>query len=110
MSGITANTSESGRKGQTMKADYRELSPELLELAFSRAWSIESMAAHGAGDRGVEYIGSKIAGHTVTDYYKDTAGGWWYKNRALLNGEIVSMERYIFGREIDTMKGKRRKW
>lgn len=66
------------------------------------------MAAHGAGGRGVQYIGSDISsyndsgkGRLIYDYYRDTAGTFWYKNRVLLpNGEIVSMEQHIFGKEI----------
>lgn len=100
--------------------EYREISPELRELAYSSAWSIENMEAHGAGERGVEYIGSKISGYldsdskngqVISDYYRDTAGAYWFKNRALLpSGEIVSMERYIFGREAITNKKRYRKW
>lgn len=72
------------------------------------------MEAHGADGRGVEYIGSAISsyldkdrrkGKLIFDYYKDTAGAYWFKNRVLLSsGEIVSMERYIFGREIKKEK------
>ena len=75
------------------------------------------MAAHGADGRGVEYIGSTISGYLdndkskgkfIFDYYKDTAGAYWFKNRALLpSGEIVSMDRYIFGREIKKEKNTR---
>ena len=68
------------------------------------------MAAHAAGGRGVHYIGSSISGYLdndsrkgrlLFDYYRDTAGAFWFKNRALLpNGEIINMEQYIFGKEI----------
>lgn len=97
-----------------MKEEYREIDPELLQVINGDAWSIESMEAHGAGGRGVEYIGSRNGcyldndrrkGKLIFDYYKDTAGAYWFKNRALLSsGEIVSMERYIFGREIKKEK------
>lgn len=68
------------------------------------------MAAHGAGGRGVQYIGSSISGYLdndsrkgrlLFDYYRDTTGAFWFKNRALLpNGDIVNMEQFIFGKEI----------
>lgn len=97
-----------------MYKDFRAIDPELLEIAHGSAWSIESMAAHGAGGRSVEYIGSSIKGFLdndkrkgkyIYDYYRDTAGAYWFKNRALLpSGEIVSIDMYIFGREIKKEK------
>lgn len=100
-----------------LKEEYRAIDPELLREIYGDAWSIENMAAHGAGGRGVEYIGSSISdyldndkrsGRLIFDYYRDTAGAYWFKNRALLpNGEIVSMDRYIFGREIKKEKNTR---
>lgn len=103
-----------------MKGEFEQISPELLELAYGSAWSIESMDAHEAGDRAVTYIGSNISGYldndekngqTVWDYYRDTAGAFWFKNRALLpSGEIVSMERYIFGYEVTTNRKRYKKW
>lgn len=93
-----------------MQEAYKQIDPELLQAINGDAWSIENMAAHGASGRGVEYIGSSISGYLdndkakgslVYDYYRDTAGAYWFKNRALLpSGEIVSMDMYIFGREI----------
>ena len=84
-----------------MKEEYREIDPELLKLINGNAWSIENMDAHGAGGRSTTYIGSRKEKHTVYDYYRDNAGAFWYKSRAILpSGEIVSMERYIFGHEI----------
>lgn len=102
-------------KGKSkLQKDFKAIDPELLEIAHGSAWSIESMAAHGAGGRSVEYIGSSIKGFLnndkrkgkyIYDYYRDTAGAYWFKNRALLSsGEIVSMDMYIFGREIKKEK------
>lgn len=94
-----------------MKEEFKKISPERLALAHGNTWSIENMAAHGAGGRATTYIGSEVIGHLLYDYYQDSAGAYWFKNRALLpSGEIVSMERYIFGREISTRKGIHRKW
>lgn len=97
-----------------MKENFRAINPKLLEKAHGSTWSIGTMAAHGAGTRRVEYIGSDIRGYLdndkrngqrVWDYYRDTAGAYWFKNRALLpSGEIVSMDMYIFGREIKKEK------
>lgn len=98
----------------SIREEYKVIDPELLKAINGDAWSIESMAAHGAGGRGVEYIGSRISGYLdndkskgqfIFDYYRDTAGAYWFKNRAMLpNGEIVSMDMYIFGREIKKEK------
>lgn len=85
--------------------EYKELSPALLEQLKGReVWSMENMAEHGADGRTVEYVGSITKGSIVRDYYRDNAGGWWYKNRAIVNGCIVSMEAYIFGKEITKRK------
>lgn len=84
-----------------MKEAYKEISSEQLKTMSGNAWSIENMDAHGAGGRTVEYIGSRTTNCTIYDYYKDSAGEFWYENRALLpTGEIISMERRIFGREV----------
>lgn len=83
-----------------MKADYKEIDAQLLEKIQGGIWSIENRAAHGAGDRSVEYIGSRTERNIVYDYYRDSAGVYWFGNRAVVDGEIVSMERYIFGRDI----------
>lgn len=103
-----------------MAKEFREISPELERVAYKEAWNIESMEAHGAGGRGVTYIGSKVSGaldgderngRLVFDYYRDTAGAWWFENRALLpSGDIVSMDMYLFGYEGKRKKGERQKW
>lgn len=88
-----------------MNESYKEIPTEQLKIMAGDAWSIENMDAHGAGGRTVEYIGSRIANCTVYDYYKDSTGGFWFKNRALLpTGEIISMERRIFGRELKSFR------
>ena len=84
--------------------EYKEISPELLAMAYSSAWSMENMAAHGAEGRTVNYLGSTIKGNIVRDYYRDNTGGWWYKDRMIENGCIVSVEAYLFGREITKRK------
>ena len=77
------------------------------------------MEAHGAEGRQVTYVGSRLAGYLdknpekgrlLFDYYEDDKGAYWYKTRALLPGEnIVSMEVYIFGRELNYGRSTRRK-
>jgi hypothetical protein len=88
--------------------DFIALSPNKVQDIRKNAWSIENRAAHGAIGGSVNYIGSEISGNLsdgkgrmIFDYYRDDAGDYWFKNRALLqSGEIVSMEVYIFGHEI----------
>lgn len=96
---------------------YREIEPELLQVIGGDAWSIENMEGHEAGDRKVTYIGSRQGGYLdnhrkngrkIYDYYRDTVGAYWFRNRALLpSGEIVSMEVYLFGREARYMRRKK---
>lgn len=88
--------------------EYKEISPALLQqLKGGDVWSIESMAGHGAEERTVDYVGSTREGDRIRDYYKDGSGGWWYGNRAIVNGCIVSMEVYMFGKEIQQIKRRR---
>ena len=102
-----------------MGNEFREIDPDLVERIKGNAWSIRSMEAHGAGERATTYVGSRISGYLdndsrkgrlVFDYYQDRAGAYWFKNRALLpDGEIVSMDRYIFGRELGRYTHTRRR-
>lgn len=87
---------------------YKEISPALLEQAYSNARSIESMATYGMESNSAEYVGSTYKGNIVYDYYRDKAGGWWYKTRGIIDGRIVEMEVYIFGRDIKKERAK--KW
>lgn len=84
----------------TRVSGYTEISPADLEAAKGNAWSIESMEGHDAGGRATTYIGSITEDHIIYDYFRDSQGGYWYQNRAIKDGQIVSMEVYIFGREI----------
>lgn len=74
---------------------------DLSRVNRSECWPKESMEAHGAGGRTLEYIGSRIldSGH-VYDYYKDEKGEYWHGDRMRLpNGQIISMEKYLFDTE-----------
>ena len=88
---------------QTATSDYKEISPEDLERAQGNAWSIESMEGHDAAGRSTTYIGSRSDEkhpYLIRDYFRDSSGAYWFQNRAIKDGQIVSMEVYIFGREI----------
>ena len=87
---------------------YIEISPALLEQAYSNARSIESMENYETESHNTEYVGSTYKGDTVYDYYRDKSGGWWYKTRGILDGRIVDIEVYIFGRDIK--KERARNW
>ena len=88
---------------------YKEMSPFMLaQIEGEEVRSMENMETLGAKDRVLEYAGSIIThGYLVRDYYRDTAGEWWYENRAVLDGRIVSMETYLFGRDMTKGKGVR---
>lgn len=92
-----------------MTGIYKEISEELFEQAHKSAWTIESMEAHGAEGREVEYIGSRTEGNLIYDYYRDSAGEFWLGRRAIVKGEIVSMEKYIFGHEVRKRHRTRRR-
>ena len=82
------------------KVEFFRISEEVKAVAHGSAWSIENMEAHGAAGRQVEYIGSEVCGNLIYDYYIDSNGEYWYKNRAIVDNQIVSMEMYLFGKEI----------
>lgn len=89
--------------------EYKEINEDVLKVAYKNAWSIESMEAHGAAGRDYIYIGSNIKGSIITDYFKDTAGCYWFGNRAISkHGEIISMEEHIFGSEF--LEKKKKGW
>lgn len=92
-----------------MTGIYKEISEELFEQAHKNAWTIESMEAHGAEGREVKYIGSRTEGNLIYDYYLDSAGAFWFGRRAIVNEEIVSMEKYIFGHEVRKRHKTRRR-
>lgn len=106
-------------KENVMEIGYQEIAPDLLKQIRGNAWNIESMEGHGAEGRSLIYLGSEIVGdldhdhkkgQKIYDYFKDNIGAYWFKSRALLSdGSIVSMERYLFGREYRSMQKKKRK-
>lgn len=98
---------------------FMQISPEVLPIAKSNAWSLDNMDAHEAGGRVVEYIGSQVSGFLdndqhkgklIFDYYQDNTGAYWFKNRAMLpSGAIVSMDFYLFGKESKRKLSRRQK-
>lgn len=77
-----------------------EEAEELKKIQEAGAWSMENMAAHGAGGRDTTYIGSDIQGRRIFDYYRDSAGCYWYRNRIVLSdGTAVSEKEAIFGKK-----------
>ncbi|MCD8329626.1 MAG: hypothetical protein LUC27_02900 [Lachnospiraceae bacterium] len=53
-----------------------------LSEARKKAWSIENMAAHGAENREVKYLGTERKNGITYDYYRDEAGDYWYRSDA----------------------------
>lgn len=77
--------------------EYAEISRMALER-ISDAWSIENRQADEENSE-IFYLGSTRKGNIIRDYYIDSQGQYWYRNRAVVDGRIVSMEVYIFGKE-----------
>lgn len=76
-------------------------SRDLMDVKNKGCWGAENREAHGAGNSELQYIGSRImdSGY-VYDYYMDEQGRYWYRNRMRLpNGQIISMEKHLFGTE-----------
>ncbi|MCX4316320.1 MAG: hypothetical protein OSJ52_06740 [Lachnospiraceae bacterium] len=102
-----------------MKQERKRIPASLLKAIGGNAWSIESMEGHGAGDRSVTYIGSRVKGYLdndpakgklVADYYQDSAGEYWFADCALLpDGSLVSMEIYLFGRKLPVVRKRAKK-
>lgn len=98
--------------------EFRRIRLELLPIIEKKACSMESREADETGENLLEYIGSRLCGcmddkrsYRVMDYYRDSAGNYWYKNRVQLqSGEIVSMEQYLFGKEIKNKRKNIGKW
>jgi hypothetical protein len=88
------------------------LDEEPWRVILNAAYSIENMEGHGAGNRSVSYIGSlpgrngqnedrQGGSRHIYDLYRDSQGKHWYESCVKLpSGRIISMEHYIFGKEI----------
>ena len=103
-----------------MEKEYWEIERGTAAQVRDSAWSIDAMEGHGADGRSVTYIGSMDDGQLdnsgrrgkmINDYYRDSEGKYWYGNRVQLpDGRLVSMEVYLFGRELKRQtRSKRRK-
>lgn len=80
-----------------MKKEWKKIAPELLDrIKESECWPLR------CEEPGILYLGSDIKREYVFDYFVDAQGNYWYENRMLEKdtGEIVSVEKYIFGHEI----------
>lgn len=86
--------------------EYSEIPQTMLERINGNAWSIESRQADEESSE-LLYLGSARKGDIVRDYYSDSQGRYWYRNRAVVDGRIVSMEVYIFGKDARELKRKR---
>lgn len=78
--------------------EYIELSQVVQERINGNAWSIESRPTDEESKE-ILYLGSTRKGNIIRDYYVDSQGQYWYRNRAVVDGNIVSMEVYIFGKD-----------
>lgn len=102
-----------------MELKRKPIPADLLKTIAGNAWSIESMEGHGAENRSITYIGSRVKGYLdndlakgrlVADYYQDSAGEYWFADCALLpDGSLVSMESYLFGRELPASRKRAKK-
>ena len=90
----------------TNREEYSEIPRVMLERINGNAWSIESRQADEE-NQAILYLGSTRRGDIVRDYYTDSSGRYWYRNRAVVDGRIVSMEVYIFGKDVRELKRKR---
>ncbi len=86
--------------------EYSEIPRVMLERINGNAWSIESRQADEESSE-LLYLGSARKGDIVRDYYSDSQGKYWYRNRAVVDGCIVSMEVYIFGKDARELQRKR---
>lgn len=94
-----------------MESQYIEIQKSELTKAYQRAYSMECREGWEAENRNIEYIGSteKETGR-ITDYYKDSAGDYWYSTRYRREtGEIVSAETFIFGAGFQKREKERRR-
>lgn len=105
-----------------MSEIFKPLDPELLAKVREEAWSIENMEAHEADQNQLTYIGGEMEGllgkseddgTLLREYYIDSRGRYWYRNRVRLSdGQTVNMDVYLFGKEIrarNTGRKRRRK-
>ena len=84
-----------------MQSEFKEISEEKYEKAYSNAWSIENIRAHEPDDLSPAYIGSVVSDENkIMDFYEGRDGKYWYGTRAIVDGALISIEQYIFGRKL----------
>ncbi len=64
-----------------------------LEAAMQEAYSIESMAAHGAGERKTTYIGAARERGITYWFYRDETGCYWYRDSISEKYDRIAAER-----------------
>ncbi len=78
---------------------------KIPEKAQKEARSIESLK----DKRDLRHMGSVEKSGTIYDYYQDPDGRWYYENRYRRpDGNIVSLETAVFGREISKGQNRRK--
>jgi hypothetical protein len=98
-----------------MGTDRRNfLKEDPWRIILNMSYNLSSMEGHGAGSRSVSYVGSLYGseaknqiweGKYVYDLYRDNLGKYWYETCVRIkNGNVISFEHYIFGRELKTKK------
>ena len=94
-----------------MESQYIEIQKSELIKAYQRSYSMECREGWEAENRSIEYIGStETENGRITDYYKDSAGAYWYSTRYRREtGEIVSAEMFIFGAGFQKRERERRR-
>lgn len=95
-----------------MESRYIEIQKSELIKAYQRSYSMECREGWEAENRSIEYIGStEKENGRITDYYKDSAGDYWYSTRYRReNGEIVSAETFIFGNGFQKRERRRKRY
>lgn len=74
-----------------------------VEIARKEAYSLKGTSLR------MKKIGQTEENGRITIYFRDDNGDYWYEKKFRVNGEIISEEMYIFGRELkNDRKGYKR--
>ncbi len=70
---------------------------EELKACYEKSASYENRAGYQKEHLKTEKIGEIIDGDKIKEIYKDTEENYWYKNKYIKDGKIISEYEKIFG-------------
>lgn len=82
------------------------MTEEELEVCYKKSASYENRAGYKKEHLRTEKIGQIVNGNQIKEIYKDTEGNYWYQNKYIKDGRVISEYEKIFGHP----EPRKKKW